>query len=60
MSRAQEHAQNWRDEHQDVLNSDAVPIRPERLCQELTDFLPSDAVLIADTGHAGNLDGQHG
>ena len=53
ISRAQEHVQNWRDEHQDTLNSDAAPIRPERLCQELTNFLPSDAVLIADTGHAG-------
>ena len=53
VSRAQEHVQNWRDEHEDVLNSDAVPIRPERLCQELTNFLPSDAVLLADTGHAG-------
>ena len=53
VSQAQQHVQNWRDEHHDVLNSDAVPIRPERLCQELTDFLPSDAVLVADTGHAG-------
>ena len=53
VSRAQEHVQNWRDEHEPVLISNAVPIRPERLCQELTDFLPSDAVLIADTGHAG-------
>ena len=53
VSRAQEHVQNWRDEHEPVLTSDAVPIRPERLCQELTDFLPSDAVLVADTGHAG-------
>ena len=53
VSQAQEHVQNWRDEHNDVLNSDAVPIRPERLCQELTDFLPSDGVLVADTGHAG-------
>ena len=53
VERAQEHVQNWRDEHEPVLTSDAVPIRPERLCQELTDFLPSDAVLIADTGHAG-------
>ena len=53
VARAQEHVQNWRDEHEPVLTSDAVPIRPERLCQELTDFLPSDAVLMADTGHAG-------
>ena len=53
VSHAQEHVQNWRDEHEPVLTSNAVPIRPERLCQELTDFLPSDAVLVADTGHAG-------
>ena len=53
VSRAQEHVQNWRNEHEPVLASNAVPIRPERLCQELTDFLPSDAVLVADTGHAG-------
>ena len=53
VARAQEHVQNWRDEHEPVLTSNAVPIRPERLCQELTDFLPSDAVLLADTGHAG-------
>ncbi len=53
VERAQEHVQNWRDEHEPMLTSEAVPIRPERLCQELTDFLPSDAVLISDTGHAG-------
>ena len=34
-------------------NSDAVPIIPERLCTEVTKFLPEDAVLAVDTGHAG-------
>ncbi len=53
VGQAQEHVQNWRNENEPLLNSDAVPIRPERLCQELTNFLPSDAVLLADTGHAG-------
>ena len=53
VGRAQEHTQNWRNENEPLLNSNAVPIRPERLCQELTNFLPSDAVLLADTGHAG-------
>ena len=53
VGQAQEHAQNWRNENEPLLNSHAVPIRPERLCQELTNFLPSDAVLLADTGHAG-------
>ena len=29
-----------------------MPIRPERLCAELTRALPDDAVLVVDTGHA--------
>jgi acetolactate synthase-1/2/3 large subunit len=32
--------------------SDAIPVRPERLCQELTEALPEDAVLLADTGYS--------
>ncbi|MFK8021912.1 MAG: thiamine pyrophosphate-dependent enzyme, partial [Pseudomonadales bacterium] len=34
-------------------NSEALPMRPERLCKELTDNLPSDSILVSDTGHAG-------
>ncbi|HWU37048.1 MAG TPA: thiamine pyrophosphate-dependent enzyme, partial [Candidatus Acidoferrum sp.] len=34
------------------VNSDAVPIRPERMCKEISDFLPPGAILVADTGHA--------
>ena len=36
-----------------LLESDAVPIRPERLCRELTRHLPHDAIVVVDTGHAG-------
>jgi acetolactate synthase I/II/III large subunit len=43
----------WRATYREVLTSDAVPIRPERLCAELTAGLPSDAVTVVDTGHAG-------
>lgn len=32
--------------------SDAEPIRPERVCREIAEFLPNNAVLVADTGHA--------
>jgi acetolactate synthase-1/2/3 large subunit len=28
-------------------------MRPERLCKEVSDFLPSDSILVSDTGHAG-------
>ena len=51
------HAQNlvkdWRQEAQPLLHSDAVPIHPARLCQELTAILPPDGVLVADTGYSG-------
>ncbi|MEU7873763.1 thiamine pyrophosphate-binding protein [Dactylosporangium sp. NPDC049140] len=44
---------DWRSRYREVLTSDAVPIRPERIAAELTSGLPGDAVLVADTGHAG-------
>jgi acetolactate synthase-1/2/3 large subunit len=43
----------WREAFASKLSSDAVPIRPERLCKELQDALPDDAILVVDTGHAG-------
>jgi acetolactate synthase-1/2/3 large subunit len=50
---AQKLVNNWREEQQPLRNSDVLPIRPERLCHELTEILPSDAVLVADTGYSG-------
>ncbi|MXY77422.1 MAG: thiamine pyrophosphate-binding protein [Acidimicrobiia bacterium] len=43
----------WRRHHLRHLRSDAVPIRPERICAELTDLVPDDACIVVDTGHAG-------
>jgi acetolactate synthase-1/2/3 large subunit len=43
----------WRAKYRPLLESNAVPIRPERLCNELTRHLPHDAIVLADTGHAG-------
>jgi len=53
VSRAQELVKEWRDEVAPLANSDAVPIIPQRLCTELTKWMPSDGMLVADTGHAG-------
>ena len=39
--------------YRDVLESNAVPIRPERICRELSRFAPDDAIVVVDTGHAG-------
>ena len=43
----------WKDKYRAVLESDAAPIRPERICAELSRHLPEDAIVLADTGHAG-------
>jgi acetolactate synthase-1/2/3 large subunit len=37
----------------DVRASDAIPIRPERICEELSRVLPEDSIVVVDTGHAG-------
>ena len=43
----------WRERYRGLLESDAVPIRPERICHELTRHLPDDTIVMADTGHSG-------
>jgi acetolactate synthase-1/2/3 large subunit len=43
----------WRGRYAPVLQSDAAPIRPERICSELSRHVPDDAIVVVDTGHAG-------
>ena len=43
----------WSEKYRPLLTSDAVPIRPERICAELTQHVPGDAIVVVDTGHAG-------
>src|SRR6516165_8949989 len=43
----------WSAKYQSALASDAVPIRPERICAELSRHVPDDAIVAVDTGHAG-------
>jgi acetolactate synthase-1/2/3 large subunit len=50
--------ERWHAAYDPALGSGDVPIRPERLCRELSDWLPSDAVVLVDTGHAGMWMGQ--
>ena len=53
VERASSMVADWRRKSSGLLQSDAVPIRPERICKELTDHLPDDTIVIADTGHGG-------
>jgi acetolactate synthase I/II/III large subunit len=50
---AQAICQEWRTKYASALASNAVPIRPERICDELTRHVPDDAIIVVDTGHAG-------
>lgn len=53
INRIHELVQNWKDSVKNKVDSDIVPILPERLCSEITENLPSDAILVSDTGHSG-------
>jgi acetolactate synthase-1/2/3 large subunit len=52
LQRAHELDDAWRSAQSGHAESDAVPLRPERLCREITDALPERAVVVVDTGHA--------
>jgi acetolactate synthase-1/2/3 large subunit len=43
----------WRTAMQPAMASGQTPIRPERLCAELSAVLGEDAILVADTGFSG-------
>jgi acetolactate synthase-1/2/3 large subunit len=51
--RVQQLVADWRKAFEPKLNSDATPIRPERICKEIADMLPANGVVVSDTGHAG-------
>tara|TARA_Y100000590_G_scaffold459578_1_gene617018 strand:- start:5774 stop:7459 length:1686 start_codon:yes stop_codon:yes gene_type:complete len=49
----QNYCKEWYDEFRPLLTSDAIPIRPERICHELSLNLPNDSFAVVDTGHGG-------
>jgi len=53
VAEAQGICKEWAAKYKDAFASDATPIRPERLCAELTRHVPGDAIVVVDTGHAG-------
>lgn len=53
VGQVQELVAGWRAEVAPLMASDSVPVRTERLCAEYTRHLPSDAILVSDTGHSG-------
>ena len=53
IARVQQSVAAWKEDVRDVVESDVTPMRPERLCAELSRYLPEDALLVSDTGHSG-------
>src|SRR6202795_4024952 len=53
VAEAQNFCTEWRQKYKSALESDAVPMRPERLCSELTHHRPDAAIVVGDTGPAG-------
>ena len=58
VKRVQEIVAEWRKSVEANYNSDASPLRPERICKEINDALPANGVVVSDTGHAGMWTGQ--
>ena len=53
LTRVRTLVKEWRDSVAADSNSDAVPMRPERVCREISRALPENGVLVCDTGHSG-------
>jgi acetolactate synthase-1/2/3 large subunit len=43
----------WRDDIDARRRSDTAPVRPERICREISEALPEGGMVVSDTGHAG-------
>ncbi|RPI42564.1 MAG: thiamine pyrophosphate-binding protein [Betaproteobacteria bacterium] len=52
LGHSQKYVDEWRGEAAKARSAENAPLRPERLCAELNDVLPKDAILISDTGYA--------
>jgi acetolactate synthase-1/2/3 large subunit len=52
LSRVQSFVRDYWKESEPLRNSDATPIRPERICKELEEWLPAESALVCDTFHA--------
>ncbi len=52
LKHTQQAVKEWKGLIEPLRKSDAIPIRPERLCKAITDTLPPDGVVVSDTGYS--------
>jgi acetolactate synthase-1/2/3 large subunit len=58
LARVRELVGEYRRESNQMRDSGATPIRPERICKEISEWLPEGGVVLSDTGHSGMWTGQ--
>jgi acetolactate synthase-1/2/3 large subunit len=58
LGRVQALVAEWRAFAEPLMTSNAMPMRPERVCREISEALPADGVVVSDTGHSGMWTGQ--
>ncbi len=51
--RSRQIVSEWRGKYANLIEADSTPMRPERICKELTEHMPDDAIVVVDTGHSG-------
>ncbi|MGH6663333.1 MAG: thiamine pyrophosphate-binding protein, partial [Pseudolabrys sp.] len=44
---------DWYAKYKPMLEADSAPIHPARICHELSQHVPDNAIVVVDTGHAG-------
>jgi acetolactate synthase-1/2/3 large subunit len=52
LARTRQLVDEWNTQYEPLRTSAETPIRPERICKEITDLLPRDAILVSDTGYS--------
>jgi acetolactate synthase-1/2/3 large subunit len=53
ISEVQKEVKEWREEVRPMRECESAPMRPERILKELGEWLPENAIVVCDTGHAG-------
>jgi acetolactate synthase-1/2/3 large subunit len=53
VAQAQAICKEWAAKYKPILETEAAPIHPARICHELTRHMPDDVIVVVDTGHAG-------
>lgn len=57
LAQVTEYVSEWKKSVEPFRSSDAVPIRPERLCKELSEFIAPNSIVVSDTGYSSQWSG---